>query len=70
MAVDTLSHLLTLTVTPADEHERAQVDALCRQVQQATGGTVKLAWADQGTRARRPEAMRLKGVSTCRWSSC
>ena len=48
MAVDTLGHLLTLTVTPADEQERAQVDALCRQVQQATGETVKLAWADQG----------------------
>ena len=48
MAVDTLGHLLALTVTPADEQERAQVDALCRQVQQATGQTVKLAWADQG----------------------
>ena len=48
MAVDTLGHLLTLTVTPADEQERAQVNALCRQVQQATGETVKLAWADQG----------------------
>jgi transposase len=48
MAVDTLGYLLTLTVTPADEQERAQVDALCQQVQQATGETVKLAWADQG----------------------
>ena len=48
MAVDTPGHLLALTVTPADEQERAQVDALCRQVQQATGQTVKLAWADQG----------------------
>ena len=33
MAVYMLGHLLTLTVTPADEQERAQVDALCRQVQ-------------------------------------
>jgi len=48
MAVDTLGHLIALTVTPADEQERAQVDALCQQVQQATGDTVKLAWADQG----------------------
>lgn len=48
MAVDTLGHLVALTVTPADKQERAQVDALCRQVQQATGDTVKLAWADQG----------------------
>ena len=29
MAVDTLGHLIALTVTPADEQERAQVDALC-----------------------------------------
>lgn len=48
MAVDTLGHLIALTVTPADEQERSQVDALCQQVQQATGETVKLAWADQG----------------------
>jgi transposase len=48
MAVDTLGHLIALTVTPANEQERAQVDALCEQVQQATGDTVKLAWADQG----------------------
>ena len=48
MAVGTLGHLMALTVTPGDEQERAQVDALRRQVQQATGETVKLAWADQG----------------------
>ena len=48
MAVYTLGHLLSLTVTPADEQERAQVDALCLQVQQATDVMVKLAWADQG----------------------
>jgi transposase len=47
-AVDTLGHLIALTVTPANEQERSQVDALCEQVQQATGHTVKLAWADQG----------------------
>ena len=43
MAVDTLGQLVALTLTPADEQERAQVDALCQQVQQATGHTVKLA---------------------------
>jgi len=47
-AVDTLGHLIALTVTPADEQERAQVDALCQRVQEATGDTVNLAWADQG----------------------
>lgn len=48
MAVDTLGRLIALTVTPANEQERAQVDALCQQVQQATGDRVELAWADQG----------------------
>lgn len=48
MAVDTLGHLIDLTVTPANEQERAQVKALCEAVQEATGETVKLAWADQG----------------------
>ena len=48
MAVDTMGQLVALTITPANEQERAQVEALCQQVQQATGHTVKLAWADQG----------------------
>ena len=48
MAVDTLGHLIGLTVTPANEQERAQVKALCQAVQDATGETVKVAWADQG----------------------
>ena len=47
-AVDTLGHLLAVHITPANEQERAQVQVLCEAVQQATGGTVKLAWADQG----------------------
>ena len=40
--------MIALTVTPAYEKERAQVHALCKQVQQATGDAVKLAWVDQG----------------------
>ena len=32
----------------ADKQERAQVQRLCQDVQQATGHTVQLAWADQG----------------------
>ena len=48
MAVDTLGHLLAVHVTPTDEQECAQVQTLCEQVQQATGRTVQLAWADQG----------------------
>ncbi len=50
MAVDTLGHLVDLTVTPANEQEqeRAQVKTLCEAVQDATGNTVRVAWADQG----------------------
>ena len=48
IAVDTLGHLMTLTVTPADQGDRAQVAALAKQVQQVTGDTVSLAYVDQG----------------------
>ena len=43
-----LGQLIAMTVTSADEQERAQVKALCEAVQEATGETVKLAWSDQG----------------------
>lgn len=48
MAVDTLGHLIELTVTPANEQERSQVKQLCEAVQLATGENVEVAWADQG----------------------
>ena len=48
LAVDTLGHLLALCVTAANEQERAQVEALARQVQAVTGDTVQLAFVDQG----------------------
>ena len=48
MAVDTLGHLIDLTVTPANEQERSQVKPLCEAVQRATGETVAVVWADQG----------------------
>ncbi|MGF6960870.1 transposase [Paraburkholderia youngii] len=48
MAVDTLGNLLAVHITPANEQERAQVAELARQVQQVTGQTVKVAFADQG----------------------
>jgi transposase len=47
-AVDTLSHLLALHVTAADEQDRAQVGALAEAVQQITGEQVELAYVDQG----------------------
>ena len=47
-AVDTLGNLLALQATPADEQDRAQVDALAEAVQEATGQTVEVAFVDQG----------------------
>ena len=47
MAVDTLGQLLAVHVTSANEQERAQMAELTRQVQQATGETVKVAFTDQ-----------------------
>lgn len=48
MAVDTLGHLIELTVTPANEQERSQVGELCQAVQEVTGEMVEVAWADEG----------------------
>ncbi|GAB4579561.1 MAG: IS5 family transposase [Anaerolineales bacterium] len=48
MAVDTLGHLLALSVTPANEQDRAQVEELARQVQEATDQSVELVYVDQG----------------------
>ncbi|MGF6673793.1 transposase [Paraburkholderia sp. WSM4174] len=63
MAVDTLGQLLAVHVTPANEQERAQVADLARQVQQATGETVKVAFADQGYTGEAPaQAARAQGI--------
>jgi transposase len=48
MAVDTLGNLLALKVTAANEQERAQVAELASKVQEVTGGTVEVAFVDQG----------------------
>lgn len=47
-AVDTLGHLLSVVVTPANEQDRAHAAHLARQVQAVTGSTVDLAYVDQG----------------------
>ncbi|HVK12429.1 MAG TPA: IS5 family transposase [Gemmataceae bacterium] len=47
-AVDTSGNLLALKVTAANEQERAQVAELAAQVQAVTGGTVEVAFVDQG----------------------
>ena len=47
-AVDTLGYLLTLTVTAANEQDRAQVATLAQAVQTTTGANVQVAFVDQG----------------------
>jgi len=48
IAVDTLGHLPALTVTPADQGDRAQVAALAKEVRRLTGNAVEVAYVDQG----------------------
>ncbi len=54
IAVDTLGHLLALYVTPANEQDRAQVEELAQQVQEATGQSVEIAFVDQGYTGEQP----------------
>jgi transposase len=56
LAVDTLGQLLAIVVTPANEQDRAQVDELARQIQEATGNTVEVAFVDQGYTGDNPAA--------------
>jgi transposase len=43
-----MGNLLALKVTAANEQERAQVAELATKVQEVTGGSVKIAFVDQG----------------------
>ncbi|GBQ43401.1 transposase [Komagataeibacter saccharivorans NRIC 0614] len=49
-----LGHLLALHVTPTDRDDRAEVAPLAQAIQQATDGSVELAWADQGYTGSKP----------------
>lgn len=55
IAVDTLGHLLALHVTAADTQDRQQVEALAKDVQEATGQRVQLAYVDQGYTGEQPK---------------
>lgn len=46
--VDTLGHVITLLVTPANEQDRDQLYDLCREVQRQTGDRVDVMLVDQG----------------------
>ena len=63
-AVDTLGHLLALSVTPANEQERAQVAELAAAVQDVTGHSVEVAFVDEGYTGEKPaEAAREHGIA-------
>jgi transposase len=55
-AVDTLGHLLALTVTPANEQERAQVGELAQAIQSSVDEPVQVAFVDQGYTGEHPAA--------------
>ena len=54
-AVDTLGHVLSVGITPANERERAQGGGLCRPVQEITGQTVTVGFGDHGYTGEGPE---------------
>lgn len=63
LAVDTLGHQLALHVTPANTDDRAEVGRRAEAVQDATGGSVDLAYVDQGcTGERAADAARAHGI--------
>lgn len=47
-AVDTMGNLLALHVSPANDQERDYAAGLAEHVQEITGGTVEVAFVDQG----------------------
>jgi transposase len=53
-AVDTWGHLLALHVTPVNEQDRAQGEELAQAGQEVTGGSVELAYVDQGSTGEEP----------------
>jgi len=68
MAVDTLGNLLALHVTPANTDDRAAVGRLLEAVQDATGGSVETAFADQGyTGVNGGENLDLPHFACCRF---
>ncbi len=53
-AVDTLGHLLALSVTPAHQQDRAQVGQLAQAIQAVVEEPVQLAYVDQGYTGEEP----------------
>jgi transposase len=58
-----LGHLLAVHVTPANKQDRAQVEELAKQVQEATGHNVQIAYVDAGyTGEQAAEAAEEQGI--------
>lgn len=63
LAVDTRGYLLALTVTPANENDRMQMQDLAEAVQEATGENMAWAYVDQGdTGEKAAEAAKTHGI--------
>lgn len=63
LAVDTLGYPLAMEASPANEQDRDHVAPLVEQVQDKTGGTVEMAYADQGyTGEKAAKAAEVEGV--------
>lgn len=65
LTVDTLGHLLALHVTPATADDRSEVGRLAAALQEAAGGSVGLAFVDQGhVGERSAAAARERGIAS------
>lgn len=65
--MDPLGHLIGLVLIPANKQVRAQVEKLPREVQEAIGSNVELAYVDQDYTVEAPrEAADEQGIA-CPW---
>ena len=70
LVVDILGQLSAVLVIPANEQDRAQVEALAAKVQAATRESVEVAFVDQGYTGSSPPPTRRPKAFAWRWSNC
>lgn len=68
MAMATLGQLLAVMVTPANDHNRAQVAAMAHRMQEVNGDAVAVAFVDQGDTGVQSQPMPLPTVFAWKWS--
>lgn len=56
LVIDTLGQVPALVVTPANDHNCAQVAALAQRMQEVIGGTVEVAFVDRCDTGEQPVA--------------